>query len=598
MSTDLFFLQLAPKAPAADSQCDKIGSSALNQRSMNHSTPGSVKGDDASFLKTLKQASRERASNGRSEVAGDEPLPDSNPPAAIAESDASSDCMIEPADMIGQQGQNSGPDQTVPDWKFMALIKVLENMGFHDAIGGADLQHMIEGNQADGETGAAVKMLVSRLQQNKIIPSVDLKAGLAKLQQFMARAAASLDRNMDQTTDLAKINQWLKSFTSGIKDHASIPGPLAKTNPQTAGLEIPASTGGMTAAGEGSVERLSGQGSPAGNSGFAPSPESTDAGLLPKSRMKPETHDPGNRQEPKTIQRSGSADSGDVKTGRPADPVRNSQPAGQNASPSLKSETADREQQIGTDKSPGARYLKTESSSAPNSSQLKESEGHYQKAPGEESSARVYQTNSQIKEGAFRLESNPNGERSHNITKIESGSNDSGLPNSTPQHAEKSTDAAASLKESGSGQSTFRNQTMDQIVQKAAIHLRNGQHEARIDLKPDFLGHVRMQVVSDNQLVTVRILAEHGFVKDMIESNVHQLKADLQQQGLEVEKVEVTVSRDPEDSGSSKEKYAQSRARQRSGSQSDSGQPENEQKKDNRQSPKTINDGTTVDYFA
>ncbi len=86
---------------------------------------------------------------------------------------------------------------------------------------------------------------------------------------------------------------------------------------------------------------------------------------------------------------------------------------------------------------------------------------------------------------------------------------------------------------------------VDQIVQRAAVLLKSDRGEARIDLKPEFLGPVRMYIVTENQLVTVRILTESPMVRDLIEHNLHQLKSDLQQQGLQVERVEVSVSDDP-----------------------------------------------------
>jgi flagellar hook-length control protein FliK len=163
---------------------------------------------------------------------------------------------------------------------------------------------------------------------------------------------------------------------------------------------------------------------------------------------------------------------------------------------------------------------------------------------------------------------------------------------------EKTVEAAPSPKETESGQWILRNQIKDQIIRKAAIHLRTGQHEAIIDLKSDFLGHIRMQVISENQQVTVKILAEHGFVKDMIESNLHQLKADLQQQGLEVDKLEVTVSFDSEDSGSSKEKFARWRAGQGNADHQKNDDWKDKQQKDIRQPPRTADNAATVDYFA
>jgi hypothetical protein len=87
-------------------------------------------------------------------------------------------------------------------------------------------------------------------------------------------------------------------------------------------------------------------------------------------------------------------------------------------------------------------------------------------------------------------------------------------------------------------------QTLNQIVQKAALSFNNGQHEVQIDLKPEFLGHIRMQIITESQQVAVRIIAELPFVKDMLEGNLNQLKAELQAQGLKVDELEVSVAND------------------------------------------------------
>jgi flagellar hook-length control protein FliK len=88
----------------------------------------------------------------------------------------------------------------------------------------------------------------------------------------------------------------------------------------------------------------------------------------------------------------------------------------------------------------------------------------------------------------------------------------------------------------------------DQIVQRAALQVRNDQSEIKIDLKPDFLGNVRMQIVAEQQQVSVRILTDTPVVRDMIETGLQQLRSDLQSQGLQVDRIEVSVSdgyRDP-----------------------------------------------------
>lgn len=91
---------------------------------------------------------------------------------------------------------------------------------------------------------------------------------------------------------------------------------------------------------------------------------------------------------------------------------------------------------------------------------------------------------------------------------------------------------------------SLMSQTLNQIVQKAVLSLHNGQHEVQLHLKPDFLGHIRMQIVSEGQQVAIKMVAEFPFVKDMLENNLHQLKSDLQAQGLDIDELEVSIAHD------------------------------------------------------
>jgi flagellar hook-length control protein FliK len=110
---------------------------------------------------------------------------------------------------------------------------------------------------------------------------------------------------------------------------------------------------------------------------------------------------------------------------------------------------------------------------------------------------------------------------------------------------DKPAEAAAAAKGRDTAAAPVKTDVFDQIVQRAAVHVKSGQGEVRIDLKPEFMGNVRLQIVTDNQHVTVRILTELPMVRDMIESSIQQLKSDLQQQGLRVDRVEVAVADDP-----------------------------------------------------
>jgi hypothetical protein len=93
----------------------------------------------------------------------------------------------------------------------------------------------------------------------------------------------------------------------------------------------------------------------------------------------------------------------------------------------------------------------------------------------------------------------------------------------------------------------LRAETLGQIVDKAVFRLRNGQSEVRIDLKPDSLGHVRLQIVTENHQVTLRVMTESHAAKNLIDSGIGQLKADLQAQGLRVDELEVSVANEFDD---------------------------------------------------
>lgn len=113
-----------------------------------------------------------------------------------------------------------------------------------------------------------------------------------------------------------------------------------------------------------------------------------------------------------------------------------------------------------------------------------------------------------------------------------------------PQRAVNGVGEAPAAAETGDTHhpKDLRAETLSQIVDKAVFRLRNGQSEVRIDLKPDSLGHLRLQIVTENHQVTLRIMAESHTAKNLIDSGIGQLRADLQAQGLKVDELEVSVA--------------------------------------------------------
>ena len=139
------------------------------------------------------------------------------------------------------------------------------------------------------------------------------------------------------------------------------------------------------------------------------------------------------------------------------------------------------------------------------------------------------------------LAAEPTGNK---VIQIDGDSKDSGFLSSQENMPEHLSKLENSNRLAEGSQRSLASQTMNQIVQKAVLLNNNGQHTVQIDLKPDFLGHIRMQIITESQQVAVRIVAELPIVKDMLESNLNQLRAELQAQGLEVDELDVSVAHD------------------------------------------------------
>lgn len=94
---------------------------------------------------------------------------------------------------------------------------------------------------------------------------------------------------------------------------------------------------------------------------------------------------------------------------------------------------------------------------------------------------------------------------------------------------------------------SFRSQNLDPIVERIAVSVRGNQSEARIALKPDHLGSIRLQIATDNGIVNIKIMTEFPMARDLLESHLPQLKTELQQQGLDLDEFTVTLDKEAQD---------------------------------------------------
>lgn len=611
MPSDLIFSQSIPRNASTGIQNDKAGPSGLDRSSRIQPYHKSPQDDGENFLATLKQISQDRMSTKQPPPAGKErssrtSVPAKTGAAMAGEIGEASDHAATQVEMTAQNESEAEPDPMPTEWNFMALIKWLKDMGLHDAIGGSNSPNMAGVNPADANQLAAIKMLMARLQQNQFVPTADLKAGFESLQQLIANALeakipAPLEGNSgrglspNQMTDLAQFNHWLKGLISGLQDQKETSGLLLGEDASGA-----KPSGTMPAAAGVIAEAVGGTGIVPSAADSAVASQSENRSEMDPVKLTTATPQPDPKTQP-DMSATNLAEKADCvsSTIKDASGIWRDSGAPNRTEISGQSAAApDQNQPAGTENTSDRQPLKPAPSSGINSGAGNVSEGPIQNPSGEESHSKVLQEAQPAKEGGFKVESGMNEETVSKVSKTEAGTNDNNLLNASGQNAEKAVEAASSPKEPESGQNSLRNQAADQIVRQAAIHLRNGQHEAKIDLKPDFLGHIRMQVITENQQVTVKIVTEHGFVKDMIESNVHQLKAGFQQQGLEVDKLEVSVSGDPEDSGNSREKLAQAKTRQSTADHRNQDRPPQQKQNAPRNPPRTAVGAPTVDYFA
>ena len=125
-----------------------------------------------------------------------------------------------------------------------------------------------------------------------------------------------------------------------------------------------------------------------------------------------------------------------------------------------------------------------------------------------------------------------------------SARSDAGNPAASPAGVSPQSQGAVVAQNETAMAKSFEATVMDQIVAKAAVRSSNGRSEIRIQLKPDFLGNVQMNIATDKEQLVVRILTDRPAVKEIIETHLHQLRTDLHQHGLTIDKFDVMVNPD------------------------------------------------------
>ena len=577
MTASMFFSQTISQTHSPGLESGKMEVSIQGGATARKTTDACSGNDGESFLNTMKQIAKNLNPRQPWRVAREMKSTETH----TSDSAEKLDSGDHPADTaeLGSFEQTPPPVDNLDNTEFqmphalnfLEIIDTLEKLGFLNSAEGASSSNNADGILSDEAGRTTLTMLMTRIGQNDFVPSAEMKVELDRLLQLIASVQTGnglSQHNGDFVADLTDsrstvspdLDQMLKSIVSNQEE---LSGPFAKINPVAATLQ--------------NDTRQEGFLQPAGDSQLAfrsENQEKTDSLKLAVEARTVGAENSENCKESRFLNTFCTDDSG------PKDGLDTSSKAEASSQTSLLkriSTTINSAKQLGGESAlknlpnnETASVLKmtneAQAAKASNPEHRHDGDPVQNNAVNNVSSpvAKMIHDSILAKENHMRMDATLSDELGGKIIKMDAGTNDNGLLSSQNQNTEKAFEATSLSKQADPAQESLRNQTLDQIVRKAVIYMRNGQHEAKIDLKPEFLGHVRMQVTTENNQVTVKILTEFGFVKDMVENNIQQLKTDLQQQGLNVDKLEVAVSNDADEHKHRQQKTGQAKKRQHS----------------------------------
>ena len=94
---------------------------------------------------------------------------------------------------------------------------------------------------------------------------------------------------------------------------------------------------------------------------------------------------------------------------------------------------------------------------------------------------------------------------------------------------------------SQSSKTALSNSVINQIVENAQIIVKGDKKEIKIHLDPPSLGSIHMKVTMESNSMKVTAIADTPYVKEVIESNLNELKRSLADSGIKVDQFSVFV---------------------------------------------------------
>jgi hypothetical protein len=83
---------------------------------------------------------------------------------------------------------------------------------------------------------------------------------------------------------------------------------------------------------------------------------------------------------------------------------------------------------------------------------------------------------------------------------------------------------------------------LDQVIREVQLHISERASELRVRLVPESLGEVTMQVRMEEGRLSAQIDVTQAAVKTVLESGIGQLRAALQQQGIDLDRIDIFAS--------------------------------------------------------
>ena len=101
---------------------------------------------------------------------------------------------------------------------------------------------------------------------------------------------------------------------------------------------------------------------------------------------------------------------------------------------------------------------------------------------------------------------------------------------------------AEKIDETVPSYATTTDRIMEQVSESLRMTMTEDITEMEMQLHPASLGNVRVQVAAKDGVITASFTTENEQVKEVLEAQIIQLKDQMNEQGIKVEAVEVTVS--------------------------------------------------------